>query len=54
VLSCNLVLLWHALELLERPEQAPRAETLMRLLHDRAWRARLQQQLQGTPQEPQP
>ncbi len=54
VLSCNLVLLWHALELLERPEQAPRAETLMRLLHGRAWRARGQQQLQGTPQEPQP
>jgi maleate isomerase len=54
VLSCNLVLLWHALELLERPEEAPRADALLRLLHEPAWRARLQQQLGDSPRKGQP
>jgi maleate isomerase len=41
VLSCNLVLIWHALELMRDPSQAPRAHVLMALLEQRRWRLNL-------------
>ena len=41
MLSCNLVLLWHALELMRAQGEAPRAQVLMDLLEERRWRARL-------------
>jgi maleate isomerase len=41
VLSCNLVLIWHALELMRDPIQAPRAHALIELLEQRRWRLNL-------------
>ena len=41
VLSCNLVLLWHALELTRGQGEAPRAQVLLDLLQERRWRVRL-------------
>lgn len=38
VLSCNLALLWHALESLHGHARAPRSAALLGLLHDRRWR----------------
>lgn len=41
VLSCNLVLLWHALELMRGQGEAPRGQVLIDLLQERRWRVRL-------------
>ena len=41
VMSCNLVLLWHALELMRGQGQAPRAQELTEMLEERRWRGRL-------------
>lgn len=41
VLSCNLVLLWHSLELMRGQGEAPRGQVLIDLLQDRRWRVRL-------------
>ena len=38
VLSCNLVLLWHALELMQGHADAPRGERLMEMLENGRWR----------------
>ena len=38
VLSCNLVLLWHALELMLGHAAAPRGERLIEMLRDERWR----------------
>ena len=42
VLSCNLVLLWHALELMQGHADAPRAQRLSDMLQDARWRESLQ------------
>jgi maleate isomerase len=41
VVSCNLALLWHALELMRGHAAAPRAHTLRALLAEPRWRRRL-------------
>ncbi len=41
ILSCNLALLWHALEAMHGHHRAPRRAALLGLLNDRQWRARL-------------
>jgi maleate cis-trans isomerase len=41
VLSCNLVLLWHALELMQGHAAAPRAQRLLDLLQEARWRESL-------------
>ena len=38
VLSCNLVVLWHALELMQGHADAPRGERLMEMLRGERWR----------------
>ena len=45
VLSCNLALLWHALELARQPQQPPRPRTLLDMLDDQQWRDRLSRQV---------
>ncbi len=40
VLSCNLALLWHAMECLHGHARAPRQAALLGLLTDRQWRSR--------------
>ncbi len=41
VLSCNLVLIWHALELMQGQGEAPRAPVLIEMLEEKRWRMRL-------------
>jgi maleate isomerase len=41
VLSCNLVLLWHALELMQGHAAAPRAQRLLAVLEQARWRESL-------------
>lgn len=43
VISCNLALLWHALECLHGQAQSPRGAALLGLLRDRRWRSHLSQ-----------
>jgi len=47
IVSCNLALLWHALECMHGHAQSPRASALLGLMQDRRWRRALSRLLGG-------